>query len=183
MTRQAQVVSQTATGPTGGILEHARSASARRRRAAGRGGYTLAELVMVVAILGILAGVALPTAKFTVKRNKEATLRSHLRHMRNAIDEYKRFSDSGLIAPELGTEGYPTELEVLVEGVELVGQIDKTMRFMRRIPVDPMTGEAEWGMRSFQDDWDADSWGGENVYDVYSLSEGVGLNGVPYAEW
>lgn len=146
-------------------------------------GYTLAELVMVVAILGILAGVALPIARFTVKRSKEATLRSQLRNMRDAIDEYKRFSDSGLIAPELGTEGYPADLEVLVEGVELVGQIDKTMRFMRRIPVDPMTGEAEWGKRSFQDDWDADSWGGENVFDVYSLSEGVGLNGVPYAEW
>ena len=148
-----------------------------------RRGYTLAELVMVIAILGILAGVALPTARFTVKRSKEATLRSHLRIMRNAIDEYKRFSDSGLIPIELGTEGYPQELETLVEGVELVGQIDKTMRFMRRVPVDPMTGEAEWGMRSFQDDWDADSWGGENVYDVYSLSEGTGLNGVPYAEW
>lgn len=148
-----------------------------------RRGYTLAELVMVIAILGILAGVALPTARFTVKRSKEATLRSHLRIMRNAIDEYKRFSDSGLIPIELGTEGYPQELETLVEGVELVGQIDKTMRFMRRIPVDPMTGEAEWGMRSFQDDWDADSWGGENVYDVYSLSGGTGLNGVPYAEW
>ena len=148
-----------------------------------RRGYTLAELVMVIAILGILAGVALPTARFTVKRSKEATLRSHLRIMRNAIDEYKRFSDSGLIPIELGTEGYPQELETLVEGVELVGQLDKTMRFMRRIPVDPMTGEAEWGMRSFQDDWDADSWGGENVYDVYSLSGGTGLNGVPYAEW
>lgn len=138
---------------------------------------------MVIAILGILAGVALPTARFTVKRSKEATLRSHLRLMRNAIDEYKRFSDSGLIPIELGTEGYPQDLETLIEGVELVGQIDKTMRFMRRIPVDPMTGEAEWGRRSFQDDWDADSWGGENVYDVYSLSEGTGLNGVPYAEW
>ena len=146
-------------------------------------GYTLAELVMVAAILAILAGVALPIAKFTVKRNKEATLRLHLREMRNAIDEYKRFSDAGLIPPELGTDGYPSELEVLVEGVDLVGQVDKRMKFLRKIPLDPMTGEAEWGMRSFQDDWDSTSWGGENVFDVYSLSEGVGMNGIPYSEW
>ena len=146
-------------------------------------GYTLAELVMVAAILTILAGVALPVAKFAVKRNKEATLRLYLREMRNAIDEYKRFSDAGLVPPELGTDGYPSDLEVLVEGVDLVGQIDKRMRFLRSIPVDPMTGEAEWGLRSFQDDWDSTSWGGENVFDVYSLSEGVGMNGVAYAEW
>jgi len=138
---------------------------------------------MVAAVLTILAAIVLPTAKFTIKRSKEADLRHHLRLMRNAIDEYKRFSDSGLIAIELGSEGYPTELEVLVEGVELVGQIDKEMRFMRRIPLDPMTGEAEWGLRSIQDDWDSSSWSGENVFDVYSLSEGVGLNGIPYSEW
>jgi len=148
-----------------------------------RFGYTLAELVMVVAILAILAGVALPVAKFGVKRSKEATLRQHLREFRNAIDEYKRFSDAGLIPPELGTDGYPADLEVLVEGVDLVGQVSKRMKFLRRIPRDPMTGEEEWGLRSFQDDWDSSSWGGENVFDVYSLSEGDGLNGVPYAEW
>jgi general secretion pathway protein G len=88
-----------------------------------------------------------------------------------------------LIPIELGTDGYPAELEVLVEGVEVIGQIDKSVRFLRRIPVDPMTGEAEWGLRSFQDDFDSDSWGGENVFDVYSLSDGVGLDGVPYQEW
>lgn len=154
----------------------------RPRRGPSRG-YTIAEMVMVAAILSILAAVALPTARYTIKRSKEATLRSHLRHMRDAIDEYKRFSDSGLIPIELGTEGYPSELELLVEGVELVGQVSKTMRFLRKIPVDPMTGEAEWGMRSFQDRWDSDSWGGENVFDVFSLSEGVGMNGVPYREW
>ena len=86
-------------------------------------------------------------------------------------------------AVELGSDGYPTELEVLVEGVEVVGQIDRKVRFLRRIPVDPMTGEDEWGLRSFQDEPDSTSWGGEDVYDVFSLSEGVGLNGVPYAEW
>ncbi len=138
---------------------------------------------MVCAILAILAAMVLPVAKFTVKRGKEAVLRQSLREMRNAIDEYKRFSDAGLMPIELGTDGYPRELEVLVEGVELVGQVDKQLKLLRRIPLDPMTGEREWGLRSYQDDWDSDSWGGENVFDVYSLSEGVGLNGVPYSEW
>ena len=146
-------------------------------------GFTLAELVTVAAVLAILASVALPVVKYTSKRSKEAELRHHLRTMRDAIDEYKRYSDNGLIPVDLGTEGYPKELEVLVEGVDVVGQIDKKAKFLRRVPIDPMTGEIEWGLRSFQDDWDADSWGGEDVYDVYSLSEGVGLNGVPYAQW
>ena len=154
-------------------------------RPSGRGGagFSLAELVMVCSVLAILGALVLPVAKFGVKRGKEMELRQALRQMRNAIDEYKRFSDVGLIEIELGTEGYPAELETLVEGVDLIGYVDKTMRFLRRVPVDPMTGEAEWGLRSFQDEWDDDSWGGENVFDVYSLSEGVGMNGVPYAEW
>jgi len=138
---------------------------------------------MVAALLVILAGVALPVARNSVRRGKEIELRAHLRQMRNAIDEHKRYSDAQLIPVELGSDGYPTELEVLVEGVEVVGQIDRKVRFLRRIPVDPMTGEAEWGLRSFQDEPDATSWGGEDVYDVFSLSEGVGLDGVPYAEW
>jgi general secretion pathway protein G len=118
-----------------------------------------------------------------VKRAKEAELRSSLRQMRNAVDEYKRYSDAGLIPVDLGTDGYPPDLETLVEGVDLVGQIDTRARFLRRIPVDPMTGEPEWGLRSYQDDWDTTSWGGENVYDVFTLSEGVGLDGVPYNQW
>ena len=138
---------------------------------------------MVAALLVILAGVALPVARNSVRRGKEIELRLHLRKMRNAIDEYKRYSDAQLIPVELGSDGYPTELELLVEGVDIVGQVDKQVRFLRRIPVDPMTGEDEWGLRSFQDEPDSTSWGGEDVYDVYSLSEGVGLNGVPYAEW
>lgn len=152
---------------------------ARRRQA----GYTLVEMMVVVVILGVLAAVTLPVAKFTSKRLKEAELHQHLRTMRNAIDEYKRYSDAGLIPVELGTDGYPPELEVLVEGVDIVGQVDKQKRFLRSIPVDPMTGEAEWGLRSYQDEPDSTSWSGENVYDVYSLSEGVGLNGVPYSQW
>jgi general secretion pathway protein G len=146
-------------------------------------GFTLAELVMVAAILVALSAVALPVAKFTTKRSRETELRAALRDMRYAIDEYKRYSDVGLIPVDLGTEGYPKELEVLVEGVDIVGQVDKKVKLLRRIPVDPMTGKDEWGIRSFQDEADATSWGGENVYDVYSLSGGVGLNGVPYRKW
>ena len=146
-------------------------------------GFTLAELVMVSAVLVILASVTLPVAKFTARRTKEMELRAALRDMRNAIDEYKRYSDMGLIPVDLGTEGYPAELEILVEGVEVVGQVDKKLKLLRRIPLDPMTGEREWGLRSYQDEADSTSWGGENVYDVYSLSNGVGLNDVPYREW
>lgn len=138
---------------------------------------------MVCAVLVILAGVALPVAKYSVKRGKEAELRAALRQMRNAIDEYKRYSDAGLLPLDLGADGYPADLETLVEGVDLVGQIDSKARFLRRIPFDPMTGDYEWGLRSYQDEWDATSWGGENVFDVYTLSEGVGLNGIPYSEW
>jgi general secretion pathway protein G len=134
-------------------------------------------------VLGILATVSLPVVKFTQKRAKELELRIALREMRSAIDEFKRYSDSGFIAIEFGTDGYPADLELLVEGVDIIGQIDKKAKFLRRIPLDPMTGETEWGLRSYQDDFDSHSWGGENVFDVYSLSAGTGLNGVPYSEW
>lgn len=152
-------------------------------RSKSQAGFTIAEMVIVAAILVILAAAAIPLATTTRKRVKETELRTSLREMRYAIDEYKRYSDAGLIPVDLGAEGYPSELEDLVEGVDVVGQVDKQVRFLRRIPIDPMTGEAEWGMRSFQDAPDSSSWGGENVYDVYSLSEGIGLNGVPYSEW
>jgi len=151
----------------------------RRREA----GFTLAELVMVAAVLTILAMATLPVAKFTAKRSKEAELKSDLREMRMAIDEYKRYSDAGLIPVDLDTQGYPKKLDVLVEGVQLVGQVNKKLKLLRRLPVDPMTGKDEWGLRSYQDAWDATSWGGEDVYDVYSLSKGAGLNGVPYRKW
>lgn len=154
-----------------------RSASSANR------GYSLVELVVVALLLTILAMVALPTSKHLVRRNKEMDLRLALRQLRFAIDEYKRFSDAALIEQELDTEGYPSELEQLYEGVDLLGQAGRQAKFLRRLPVDPMTGEAEWGLRSYQDDWDSDSWGGENIFDVYSLSEGVGLNGVPYSQW
>ncbi|MCU0232472.1 MAG: type II secretion system GspH family protein, partial [Thermoanaerobaculales bacterium] len=144
-------------------------------------GFTLAELVMVVALIAVLSTIALPVAKFTVKRHKEAELRLALRQIRTAIDEYKRLSDQGLIPVKLGGEGYPESLEELVEGVEIVGQ-ETERRFLRRIPVDPMTKE-DWVLRSYQDDPDATSWGGENIYDVRTSSEGVALDGTKYADW
>ncbi len=152
---------------------------ARRRQ----GGFTLAELVMVAALIAMLTMIVLPVAKFTVKRRKEAELRLALRQMRTAIDEYKRLSDQGMIPIKLGSEGYPEDLDILVEGVRLVGQDDTKRRFLRRIPVDPMTREAEWGKRSYQDDWDSDSWGGENLYDVYTLSDATAFDGTKYKDW
>ena len=157
-----------------------RSAS---RASAAAAGFSIAEMVIVCALLTILAGITLPVTKFTHQRLKEAELRGALRQMRNAIDEHKRYSDAGLLPLELGTDGYPKKLETLVEGVEVVGQIDRKIKFLRRIPVDPFTGEAEWALRSYKDEPDADSWGGEDVYDVHSLSGKIGLNGIPYARW
>jgi general secretion pathway protein G len=151
----------------------------RRRR--GQKGFTLAELVMVVALIALLSAMALPVAKFTVKRQKEAELRLALRQIRTAIDEYKRLSDQGMIPVKIGGEGYPEDLEELVEGVEIVGQETKR-RFLRRIPVDPMTRD-DWVLRSYQDDPDATSWGGQNIYDVRTSSEGVAIDGTKYADW
>jgi general secretion pathway protein G len=146
-------------------------------------GFTLAELVMVAAILTSLSLLAMPVVKFTTQRSKEMELRQDLRDLRAAIDQYKRFSDQGLLPVDLGTEGYPKDLDSLVKGVELVGQVDRKMKFLRRIPVDPMTGKKQWGLRSYQDEPEATSTGGEDVYDVYSLSQGVGLNGIAYRKW
>ncbi|HVT18390.1 MAG TPA: hypothetical protein VHQ90_19715 [Thermoanaerobaculia bacterium] len=151
----------------------------RRREA----GFTLAELVMVSALLVALSAAAIPVVKFTSKRTKEMELHQDLRMMRAAIDEYKRYSDVGLLPIELGTEGYPKSLDDLVKGVDLVGQVNRKVKFLRRIPIDPMTGKSDWGLRSYQDDYDSTSTGGEDVYDVYSLSRGVGLNDVPYTKW
>ncbi len=149
-------------------------------RRVSRRGYTLAELMMVCAVLVILAAMVIPTAKHSVKRHKELELKYHLRTMRTAIDEYKKAFEMFKFAVEIDSEGYPPDLETLVEGVEVN---NKKLKFLRRVPVDPMTGETEWGLRSLQDEPDTDSWGGQNVYDVYSLSEGVGLDGSKYSEW
>lgn len=154
----------------------------RRLHRRGERGFTLAEMVMVVALVALLTTMVLPVAKFTVKRQKEAELRSALRSMRTAIDEYKRLSDQGMIPVQIGGEGYPENLEILVEGVDIVGQMTKR-KFLRRIPVDPMTGDIEWGLRSYQDEPDSDSWGGENVYDVYTQYDGIALDGTKYKDW
>jgi general secretion pathway protein G len=150
--------------------------------AAGRG-FTIIELVMVCAVIGILTALAFPAVHYSRLRGQEIELRAALRELRGAIDEHKRWSDAGLIEVELGTDGYPAELDKLVEPIAVIGQVDRKIRFLRRIPLDPLTGEAEWGLRSYQDDADETSWGGEDVFDVYSLAEGRGLDGTAYSTW
>jgi len=146
-------------------------------------GYSLTELVMVVACILILTAAIVPVTRLGVQRQREMELREALRSMRGAIDDFKRLSDQGLIPVDIGTEGYPKTLEVLVEGVDLVGQVKKKRRFLRKIPVDPMTKTAEWGLRSYQDEPDARSWGRQNVYDVYSLSDGTALDKSKFKDW
>ena len=224
-------------------------------------GMTLLELIIACAILMILASAAMPVARYTVQRKKEAELHSDLREMRDAIDRYKDAADRNLIRVEVGTEGYPPDLDTLVKGVDMVSQPNGTgiagatnpgqpiapstgaggtssgfgasgfgnsgsgfgssgsglggsgfsgssglgnafgqsnsagnssnqgqdlvrhVRFLRRIPVDPMTGKAEWGMRSVQDDPDASSWGGKDVFDVFSKSTSMSLDGTKYSDW
>lgn len=148
------------------------------------GGLTMVEVLIVIAVLLILAGAVAPIAKVSIKRQKELELRRALRTMREAIDLYKRYSDQGMIEKEgVDSEGYPPELEILVEGVPLVGSAQEKMKFLRRIPVDPFTKEAEWGLRSYQDDFDSKSWGRQNVYDVYTLHQGTALDGTQYEDW
>jgi general secretion pathway protein G len=148
-------------------------------------GMTLLELIIACTILLILASMALPIARFTVIRQRERELRLDLRDMRNAIDKYKDLADQQKIRVEVGSEGYPPDLDTLVKGVAMGGggAGGKNIRFLRRVPVDPMTGRAEWGMRSVQDDPDATSWGGNNVFDVYSKSTGTALDGTKYSDW
>ena len=146
-------------------------------------GFTMVELAVVAAVVSILAAMAVPVARYTVKRQDELELRFDLRMMRDAIDKYKQYSDAGLIPMRLGSEGYPPDLQTLVDGVKLVGQLDKKEKFLRRIPTDPMTKKAEWGLRSFQDEPNSVAWGGQNVYDVFSLSEGRGIDRTAYREW
>ncbi len=154
-------------------------------KAGGERGYTLMELVFVCATLVVLAATAFPLVRDTTRSQREMALRHALAKLRGAIDEYKRYCDAGLLGdPELGSDCYPVDLEALLEPVQLVGQAPETEKlFLRRIPVDPMTGEAEWGLRSYQEDVDESWWSGENIYDVRSQSIGIGLNGIPYEEW
>jgi general secretion pathway protein G len=146
-------------------------------------GFTLIELMMSVMIISILVGLAVPLARNSIKREKEIELRAALREMRTAIDKYKDASDRGFIMVKVDTEGYPEKLQDLVDGVQMVGAVDKKLKFLRRIPKDPMTNSTEWGQRSYQDDPKATSWGGQNVFDVYTKSERTAFDGTKYNEW
>jgi general secretion pathway protein G len=149
-------------------------------------GFTFLELLATILIIMILATAILPTAKVLRKRQKEIELRRALRTLRTAVDDYKKAVVQGKIGGtdvKVGSEGYPPDLDVLVKGVSQVGKIDVKLKFLRRVPVDPMTNKSEWGKRCYQDDPDDTSWCGENVWDVYSLSAGVGLDGTKYKEW
>ena len=143
-------------------------------------GFTLIELIVATTILVILTGMAIPLARVTIKRQRERELRYDLWEMRDAIDRYKDAADRGAFQIKVDSNGYPPDLDTLVKGVDVGG---KKLKFLRRIPIDPMTGDTEWGMRSMQDDPDSDSWDGENVFDVYTKSEGTALDGTKYKDW
>jgi general secretion pathway protein G len=146
-------------------------------------GMTLLELIIACSILLVLSSMALPVFRYTVVREKEAELHYDLRTMKDAIDRYKDLADQHKFRTEVGSENYPPDLETLVKGVQLGAGDDKRLRFLRKIPVDPMTGRADWGLRSISDDPDSTSWGGKNVFDVYSKSTGTALDGTKYSDW
>lgn len=155
-------------------------------------GLSYLELLVALAVLLVLASAVIPLARWDEKRRMEVRLKSHLETMRHAIDQYKKYADEGLIImTDVEQMGYPKTLEELVDGVEVgdpQSPDSKTIKFLQRLPVDPFNedefrSDPEWGLRSYQDDWDSDSWGGENVYDVYSLSRQRALDGSYYNEW
>jgi len=189
--------------------------SQRRERRITQAGMTLLELIIACGILLVLSSAALPLARVTIKRQREAELRRDLRELRDSIDRYKNDADKNLIRTEVGSENYPPDLETLVAGVDItlgstsqIGisaaalaagsgtaqggglssptsttEMPSKVRYLRKIPVDPMTGKAEWGLRAIQDDPDSHSWGGHNVFDVYSLSTDTGMDGTNYGDW
>lgn len=145
---------------------------------------TLVELIVAFTILLILTTMALPLARVKVRRAKERELRFALREIRSAIDRYKDASDQGKLGPpKLESEGYPPDLQTLVDGVKLQGTVDKKIRFLRRIPTDPMTNSTDWGLRAMQDDPGSQSWGGQNVFDVHTKSTDTALDGTKYSDW
>jgi general secretion pathway protein G len=156
-----------------------KSGKAPRNRP-GEEGLTLVELIVTTFILSILAMVVLPVARFEVKRQNERILHYDLWMMRDAIDKYKDAADKGAFQTKVDSQNYPPDLETLVNGVDVQG---KKLKFLRKIPIDPMTGKAEWGLRSMQDDPDSDSYGGQSVFDVYSKSQGTALDGTKYSTW
>jgi general secretion pathway protein G len=143
-------------------------------------GLTLVELIIATSILLILSGMAVPLARVTIKRSREKDLRAALWQLRDGIDRYKDAADRGAFQIKVGSEGYPPDLDTLVNGVDVGG---KKLKFLRRIPTDPMTGGTDWGMRSMQDDPTSDSWDGNNVFDVYTKSNGTALDGTKYKDW
>jgi general secretion pathway protein G len=144
-------------------------------------GLTLLEMIVVITIILILMSAAVPITKLTIRRERETELKRDLWEMRTAIDRYKDAAEKNAFQIKLGTEGYPPDMDTLVNGVDAAG--GKKLRFLRRIPVDPMTGNKDWGVRSMQDDPTSESWGGQNVFDVYSKSNGTALNGTKYKDW
>ena len=147
-------------------------------------GITLIELLVAMFVITVLAGAIVPTVKFAVKRQRELALRGALRTMRRAIDDYKKLCDAGVIQKEgVDSECYPPDLDTLVKGVEKTGALGQKVKFLRRVPLDPMTHTFEWGLRSYQDEPDSDSWGRQNVYDVYTNAGGKALDGTKYKDW
>ena len=144
---------------------------------------TILELIVACGILVVLSGMAVPMARVQIKRQREALLRYDELQIRNAIDRYKDAADQNLIRVQVGTEGYPPDLQTLVDGVQLAGAADRHVRFLRQIPIDPMTKSTDWGLRSAQDDADATNWGGQDVFDVYTKSTGTALDGTKYSDW
>jgi len=145
--------------------------------------FTFVELMASITIILLLTTIALPLARVQIQRTREVELRRDLRELREAIDHYKDFSDHGMIAVKADTFGYPPDLQTLVDGVTLKGAATAKYKFLRRLPVDPMTETADWGMRSMQDDADSRSWGGQNVFDVFSKSDATALDGTKYSDW
>lgn len=148
-----------------------------------KAGFTLVELIVTVTIVGILAGLAIPLARNAIIRDREIELRRALREIRLAIDEYKEAADTGLIEVTLGSEGYPESLQILAEGVDKTSAEGGQIKFLRRIPVDPMTNSTDWGTRSYQDSPGLAAGSGEDVFDVYTRSQGTALDGTQYADW
>jgi general secretion pathway protein G len=147
-------------------------------------GLTLVELIVAFTIMSLLTTMAVPLARYKVRREKEKELRYALREIHTAIDKYKDMADAGKLGTlKIGTEGYPETLEMLVEGVKAAGEVDKKVRFLRKIPRDPFTNSTDWGKRSNQDDPTSTSWGGQNVFQVYSKTTERAADGTPYSEW
>ena len=153
------------------------------RKRQSEAGLTLIELVIACAILIVLSTAALPLTRVTIIRGRELQLRAALKDIRDGIDRYKEYADQNKIQVQAGTEGYPPDLQTLVDGVPLNGTKDKRIHFLRAIPIDPMTRNKDWGMRSVQDDPTTTEWGGTDVFDVFSRSTGTALDGSKYSDW